>query len=451
MGLSFGGKERTGPSNQATAAGAQILGAINPALITAGGFGSEFPKYLGNLDQPIGSVLQGIPGVQTFDQFGNAQPVGSNNLPTLLPKISDIANYNTLTEKASAGTLDPTAQGLLDSFIGTATGGVDYGKLFGGLGIGGGGVGGGGGVSATPPPNIGVLTSNIIKDLPPEFQTFITNVLDSSSPERTQQVMDEFDTAISARMQQNVKMAGEDVLDVFAAEGQATSGSAKAELKSLALQAATEANAQIAAAHIQLLEQQIQAMQVGTQLTNVLTSAGAAEQGNLVALQTAELQANAAIQVAQINASADLQQSLIAATANLEAQRMGMLETGYKGLLGESAAEEVARIQGYTLPYELLMGTQKQQTATSSSPTEIGGVGGVLSGIGSIIAASDIRLKENIRPVGKTRKGHNLYIFKYKNDKDDSIGVLAQEIEQTNPNAVVEINGYKHVRVSEVF
>ena len=60
------------------------------------------------------------------------------------------------------------------------------------------------------------------------------------------------------------------------------------------------------------------------------------------------------------------------------------------------------------------------------------------------IFGSDIRIKENITPDG-TWKGHNVYHFNYIGDGLRRRGVMAQEIEQTRPDAVMEIDGIKHV------
>ena len=400
--MGLGSSSRTGTSRQATNAGFSLLGALNPATASMGGFSNETQKWMLGQD-PIGSILQGVPGVITYDQFGNPQPVGGGDLPTLLPKITDIGNYDTVWEKSAAGSLPPGAQQMLDSFLGATTGpaptvdAIDYGELFGGLGIGGGGVGGGGGVSATPPPNIGVLTSQIVEDLPEEFQSFISNTLAASSPERVGEILTEFEDAISARAQQNAAIMGEDALGVFAAQG-GISGSAMAEMKSLALQAATEANAQIAAGRLEILNQQIQAMQVGSQLMDVLTSRGAQEQANLVALQQGELQANASIQVAQIGAQARLQETLIAATAQLEAQRiqsqtslqlgqMDLLGLGYQGLLGENEQENLFMSNALKIPFDILGGVQ-QQTTTKQKDSGVGDIFGGLIGAGGQIGAA---------------------------------------------------------------
>ena len=73
-----------------------------------------------------------------------------------------------------------------------------------------------------------------------------------------------------------------------------------------------------------------------------------------------------------------------------------------------------------------------------------------LGAIGSaMIMKSDIRVKENIVPDG-TWKGHNAYQFNYIGDNVRNRGVMAQEVEQTHPQAVVEIAGIKHVDYSKL-
>jgi hypothetical protein len=59
--------------------------------------------------------------------------------------------------------------------------------------------------------------------------------------------------------------------------------------------------------------------------------------------------------------------------------------------------------------------------------------------IAGLFGMSDIRLKENIIKVGKTDGGHNVYLFNYKSDPDKRVnmGVMAQEVMETQPEAVV--------------
>ena len=49
---------------------------------------------------------------------------------------------------------------------------------------------------------------------------------------------------------------------------------------------------------------------------------------------------------------------------------------------------------------------------------------------------SDERLKENMRPVGKTKDGQTIYSFNYKGEKRTQIGLSAQEVAKKHPEAV---------------
>lgn len=75
-------------------------------------------------------------------------------------------------------------------------------------------------------------------------------------------------------------------------------------------------------------------------------------------------------------------------------------------------------------------GAQSGQTDTRTAP-------------GSIF--SDERLKEDIRPIGKTNDGQTIYSYRYKGDHTYQIGLLAQEVERHHPEAVGLAGGYKTV------
>ena len=62
---------------------------------------------------------------------------------------------------------------------------------------------------------------------------------------------------------------------------------------------------------------------------------------------------------------------------------------------------------------------------------------------------SDIRIKENIIKVGKLDNGLPVYSYRYKAGGPQEIGLMAQDVERVNPNAVREINGIKAVNYSE--
>ena len=78
---------------------------------------------------------------------------------------------------------------------------------------------------------------------------------------------------------------------------------------------------------------------------------------------------------------------------------------------------------------------------------------GAAAGATAAAAASDINVKENIVPIGE-KDGYNWYEFTYKKGlglpEGKQIGVIAQEVEKINPDAVFEINGIKHVDYSKI-
>ena len=59
--------------------------------------------------------------------------------------------------------------------------------------------------------------------------------------------------------------------------------------------------------------------------------------------------------------------------------------------------------------------------------------------------SSDIRVKENISQVGLLDNGLPVYLFNYKGNKTPQIGLMAQDVEKVNKDAVAEIDGIKRV------
>jgi len=78
----------------------------------------------------------------------------------------------------------------------------------------------------------------------------------------------------------------------------------------------------------------------------------------------------------------------------------------------------------------------------------LGGLFNLGGSLGSAAILSDRRLKANVRKIGKTSKGFNLYSY-IKNGIEE-IGVMAQEVMQTLPEAVVIKDGYYAVIYNEV-
>ncbi len=90
-----------------------------------------------------------------------------------------------------------------------------------------------------------------------------------------------------------------------------------------------------------------------------------------------------------------------------------------------------------------LQSAQAQQAAASSG---LGGLFGLAGSLGSaaIPLLSDIRKKRDIRKIGKW-KDFDLFSFRYVGEFVRKIGVMAQDVEKLIPEAVIELNGVKHV------
>jgi hypothetical protein len=104
--------------------------------------------------------------------------------------------------------------------------------------------------------------------------------------------------------------------------------------------------------------------------------------------------------------------------------------------------------QGRSLYEQGLGNILNAQTSVYDSSLKSGlDVGGLLSGGAALMKAwpSDVRLKDNIKFVGvDPDTGIGLYEFNYYNDDTRYRGVLAQEVMQTHPDAVIqdEASGY---------
>lgn len=86
--------------------------------------------------------------------------------------------------------------------------------------------------------------------------------------------------------------------------------------------------------------------------------------------------------------------------------------------------------------------------AKASQSSGLMGLAGSALGAAATIAPllmSDKRLKTDIKKVGKTDSGLPVYTYKYKGDNKTQMGVMAQEVEKKNPNAVGNVGGFKAV------
>jgi hypothetical protein len=77
--------------------------------------------------------------------------------------------------------------------------------------------------------------------------------------------------------------------------------------------------------------------------------------------------------------------------------------------------------------------------------------GDMIGTIGSAaFAASDRRLKTDIQRIGTTDGGLPVYTYRYKGEDAMQMGVMAQDVEKVNPEAVREFGGYKAVNYALV-
>ena len=110
-------------------------------------------------------------------------------------------------------------------------------------------------------------------------------------------------------------------------------------------------------------------------------------------------------------------------------QRNPIATTDYAGLVNQNFANQ--------------MGIYGQQMGAHQSM--MGSLFGLGGNIGSAaILASDRRVKDDVRKIGKTDDGQPLYSYRYKGALDDGkkhIGLMAQDVQKRKPDAVVNMGG----------
>jgi Chaperone of endosialidase len=86
---------------------------------------------------------------------------------------------------------------------------------------------------------------------------------------------------------------------------------------------------------------------------------------------------------------------------------------------------------------------------TGTANSTVGG--SLLGGLGSLLPFSDVRVKENIEPIGILQSGLPVYEFSYKGEPERHVGVMAQEAEQIFPEAVItDPSGFKRVNYGAI-
>lgn len=121
-------------------------------------------------------------------------------------------------------------------------------------------------------------------------------------------------------------------------------------------------------------------------------------------------------------------------------------------LLSGSQVSNPAQMSGPTpqasvggVDYSGLVG-QQYQSELAQSNAMMGGLFGLAGTLGSAgMMASDRRVKEDIRAVGKLDNGLTVYTFRYKSGGPVQLGLMAQDVQEVNPDAVKDVGGVLHV------
>ncbi|MBR0756607.1 tail fiber domain-containing protein [Bradyrhizobium jicamae] len=150
----------------------------------------------------------------------------------------------------------------------------------------------------------------------------------------------------------------------------------------------------------------------------------------------------------QQNYLANQGQGVTAAQSALDAQNYGANAT-----LAEEAQRRGIPVQALSLLAQIgvpIGQLGQQSNGTSNTTQEMSGAdqfAKLAGGIGSILkfTPSDMRLKEDVAPVGQLFDGTPVYGYRYKGAPAYHIGLMAQDVERSAPHAVIEINGYKAV------
>lgn len=95
-------------------------------------------------------------------------------------------------------------------------------------------------------------------------------------------------------------------------------------------------------------------------------------------------------------------------------------------------------------------GQLNSANAQNASNNQTEGEAASLAAMYAMYAFSDKRLKSDIKKVGEMDDGPNIYTFKYKGSPKSHIGVMAQELQKSNPSAVKDFHGVKMVDYSKV-
>jgi len=144
-------------------------------------------------------------------------------------------------------------------------------------------------------------------------------------------------------------------------------------------------------------------------------------------------------------------QAQMAAGAQEQATNQAQLQAAYDQFLRQ-LSDPFQRAQFFANIAQGLGSTAGGTSSTTAPPPNMGSQ--ILGGLGAIanIAGalpSDKRAKENIQEVGKLNDGQTIYRYNFKGDPKTQIGLLAQEVEEVNPDAVTAAGDLKMVNYKD--
>jgi hypothetical protein len=142
------------------------------------------------------------------------------------------------------------------------------------------------------------------------------------------------------------------------------------------------------------------------------------------------------------------QQGYESALKNAFSTLPGLRQQDAQNQLGAGANQRELYGQTQQAPLEALQQIAKAlgilptvEGSSSSKGSSSNGIGSLLPGLAKL---SDRRLKENIKPLGE-ENGFPVYEFNYIGDSQRLIGVMAQDVAEIMPAAVVNYKGYMAV------
>ena len=126
------------------------------------------------------------------------------------------------------------------------------------------------------------------------------------------------------------------------------------------------------------------------------------------------------------------------------AQREGIAQQGINEAVARHDYTQMAPQQALAQYMQMIQGNYggqstgtTQQLIPQANPwMQALGITANVAGTAAKAFASDERLKENIEKVGKMDDGTNIYRYNYLWDDRPQLGVMAQEVEKTKPDAV---------------